>query len=149
MTHVARSIFMRAPAAAIYALTQDVARWPELLPHYRWVRVLEEAERERLVEMAARRDFIPVRWTARQRLFPEQPRIEFEHVGGWTTGMRVAWTFEALPGGTRVSIAHAVNCVRVPIAREWFGRHVVADFFVQPIAGKTLARVKEIVETRG
>ena len=40
----------------------DVERWPALLPHYRWVRMLERRGDGGLVEMAAWRPFGPVRY---------------------------------------------------------------------------------------
>ncbi|HEV2878929.1 MAG TPA: SRPBCC family protein, partial [Candidatus Eremiobacteraceae bacterium] len=61
ITH--QSIDVDASAADIYALAQDVANWPLILPHYRYVRVLRETSNERVAIMAARRNWIPVRWT--------------------------------------------------------------------------------------
>src|SRR2546430_5718103 len=99
-------MLMSAAPAAIYALAAAVENWPELLPHYRWVRVLRSDGDWRLVEMAARRDRIPVRWWAEQRLDLQTPRITFRHVRGATTGMDVAWSFEQANGGTLVRIIH-------------------------------------------
>src|SRR5688572_8192319 len=99
-------IWMRAPAAAVYRLAAEVERWPELLPHYRWVTLLERAGNRKLVEMAASRDGIPVSWQAVQELFPEVPRITFMHVKGVTRGMAVEWSFREVDGGTLVRIDH-------------------------------------------
>ena len=76
-------------------MASAVDAWPRLLPHYRWVTVLEGGPTERLVEMAAHRDGFPVRWTARQRLEPHQHRIHFTHVRGISRGMDVTWFLEA------------------------------------------------------
>jgi ribosome-associated toxin RatA of RatAB toxin-antitoxin module len=144
--HAERSVDIKAPAAAIYALAQDVARWPQILPHYRWVKVLREGDGERVVEMAARRDWFPVRWTALQTLDPATPRIDFTHLSGWTKGMAVAWLFEPRGDGTRVTIVHDLDYARRPLMGEWFGRRIVGDYFIQSIAGRTLARMKELAE---
>jgi len=144
--HAERFVDIKAPAAAIYALAQDVARWPSILSHYRWVKVLCEGTDERVVEMAARRDWIPVRWTARQTLDPATPRIGFTHLSGWTKGMQVMWRFEPHDGGTRVTIVHDLDFAHRPLLGEWFGRNVVGEFFIQSIAGRTLARMKELAE---
>lgn len=144
--HAERSVDIAAPAAAIYALAQDVARWPAILPHYRWVKVLEERNGERIVEMAARRDWIPVRWKARQTLDPATPRIGFTHLSGWTKGMAVEWTFKAEGGRTRVTIVHDLDDSGNPILSGWFGRRIVGEFFIQSIAGRTLARMKDLAE---
>jgi ribosome-associated toxin RatA of RatAB toxin-antitoxin module len=144
--HAEQIIDIDAPAATIYAIAQDVARWPEILPHYRFVKVLRESDDMRIVEMAARRDWIPVRWTALQTLDPKTPRIEFKHLSGWTKGMEVAWIFEPRRHGTRVKIVHELKRPAHRFVVEWFERAVVGDFFIQSIAGRTLARMKQLSE---
>jgi ribosome-associated toxin RatA of RatAB toxin-antitoxin module len=143
--HAERTVDIQAPAHVIYALAQDVSRWPAILPHYRWVSVLRESGGTRVVDMAARRGWIPVRWTALQTLDPESPRIGFKHLSGWTRGMTVSWLFEPKGRGTRVTIVHDLEYPRRGLG-EWFGRRVVGDFFIQSIAGRTLARMKELAE---
>lgn len=136
---------MRAPAAAIYPLAAEVERWPELLPHYRWVRLLERDGNRKLVEMAASRDGIPVSWRAVQQLYPEVPRITFRHVKGVTRGMDVAWTFHAQDGGTLVRIEHELT-FRWPLIGAWVAEQVIGPQFIENIAGKTLRRIKHLVE---
>jgi len=114
-------------------------RWPRRLPHYRYVTVLQQSERARVAIMAARRDWIPVRWTAQERLLPEVPRIEFTHLSGWARGMEVAWTFDPIPGGTRVTILHDLDALRLPLVRSRWGRDIISTMFIQPIARRTLA----------
>ena len=50
-------IRMRAPVERVLAAAADVERWPALLGHYRWVRMLERGADGGLVEMAAWRPF--------------------------------------------------------------------------------------------
>jgi ribosome-associated toxin RatA of RatAB toxin-antitoxin module len=148
--HTKNEILIRAEAAEIYGLAAPVERWPELLPHYRWVRVLEEdGEGRRLVEMAALRNFIPVRWQAEQLLFPDAPRIVFRHVGGVTKGMEVEWVFAPEGDGVvRVSILHDLErgLAGWPLVGGVVSDRVVGPFFVSNIAGKTLRRIKELAE---
>jgi ribosome-associated toxin RatA of RatAB toxin-antitoxin module len=146
ITH--QSIAVHAPPDAIYALAQDVANWPRILPHYRYVRVLSETDEDRVAVMAAWRDWIPVRWTAAQHLLPAIPRIEFTHLSGWATGMRVAWIFDRIPGGTRVMISHDLTTLRLPLMRTRMGREIIARHFIGPIASRTLSRMKAVVESR-
>ena len=50
---------IRAPASRVFAAAVAVERWPEILPHYRWVtRQGREADAE-IVEMAAWRQLMP------------------------------------------------------------------------------------------
>jgi uncharacterized membrane protein len=142
--HTETSIIMQAAPGDIYPVAAAVERWPELLPHYRWVRVLRAYAGCRLVEMAAHRDGIPVRWWAEQRLDPAVPRITFEHVRGVTAGMSVAWSFEPGDAGTLVRIQHDFN-PGWPLG-VWIAQHVIGPFFIENIAGKTLRRIKQLVE---
>ncbi len=146
--HTENEIFIRADIAEIYQLAAPVERWPEILPHYRWVRVLADNGDRRLVEMAARRDRIPVRWRAEQRLFPEEPRITFRHVGGVTKGMEVKWVFEPTEqGGVRVAILHDLPRLHgLPLLGDLAAHRIVGPLFVKDIAGKTLRRIKELAE---
>ena len=146
MMHAQRSIDIAAPAQTVYAFAQDIGRWPQLLPHYRYVTVTREQPSSRIAVMAARRGWIPVRWTTEQRLDPVTPRIEFTHLSGWTAGMKVAWIFAPIAGGTRVSIIHDLDFRRIPLVGSWIGERIIGDFFIQSIAGKTLARMKELAE---
>jgi ribosome-associated toxin RatA of RatAB toxin-antitoxin module len=139
--------WMRAPVATIYPLAAEVERWPELLPHYRWVRLLERSGNRKLVDMAASRDGIPVSWQALQTLYPDAPRIEFRHVRGVTRGMEVAWTFQPLDGGTLVRIEHRLD-LRWPLIGPWAAEHVIGPLFVEHIARKTLRRIKRLAEAR-
>ena len=146
MMRTATSLDFAADPRAIYDMVEDIGRWPKLLPHYRSVEVLHEAPAERVAVMAARRGSIPVRWTAAERLFPAVPRIEFTHLAGWTKGMEVAWRFEPVAAGTRVTIDHELDLRRVPLIGDWIARKVIGDFFIHSIATATLARFKQLLE---
>jgi ribosome-associated toxin RatA of RatAB toxin-antitoxin module len=133
-------IRMRAPAERIFALAAEVERWPELLPHYRYVRRLAAENGERRFAMGARRGLIPLRWEAIQRPSPAHHTIEFSHVGGVTRGMEVAWRLEPIGERVEVSIEHELR-TRWPL----FGG-VVASF-VEAVAGRTLRRIKTLAES--
>jgi ribosome-associated toxin RatA of RatAB toxin-antitoxin module len=131
-------ITIAAPPLRIFERASDTQHWPQMLPHYRYVRVLDSDGSRCVVEMAARRGKIPVRWRAEQINDPEKPQIFFRHLGGWTRGMRVYWRFTALHNGkTRVRIDHELNSPLAPF---------IGRFFIDPIATRTLARMKELCE---
>ena len=140
-------IQMRADPNTIFALAAGVEDWPRILPHYRWVRLLRKEGRRRLVEMAASRDGIPVRWTAVQELDPAERRIIFRHVKGITRGMDVAWTLTPNEAGVLVAIWHAFH-PRWPLVPDALVSLVVGRFFVDSIAVKTLRRIKALAEQR-
>src|SRR5688572_26867841 len=89
------TIDIRGPLPRIVALAADVERWPQILPHYRWVTLLGGGGDRKVVEMAARRGRIPVRWRAVQEIDRTGPTpvIAYRHIWGVTRGMDVAWTF--------------------------------------------------------
>ena len=134
-----------APLERIFPLAEEVERWPERLPHYRYVRRLPAENGERRFAMGARRGPIPVRWEAIQRPLPDERRIEFTHTGGVTRGMRVAWRFEPNEGGWHVSIEHQLD-LAWPLIGGFAARRVIGPQFVEAIARRTLGRVKELAE---
>ncbi|MBV8749418.1 MAG: SRPBCC family protein [Candidatus Eremiobacteraeota bacterium] len=145
MTTTRNSVEIAAPAETIYELAAATERWPEILPHYRYVRVLERYGATRVVAMSAWQDVFPLRWVAEQTNDPATPHIAFRHVRGWTRGMDVDWIFEPTAAGTRVTIEHRLQFL-FPVASEWLGRHLVSDYFVHGVAARTLARVKALAE---
>ena len=148
MTTTRNTVEIAAPPQAVYALGAATERWPEILPHYRYVRVLERHGATRVVAMSAWQDVFPLRWVAEQTNDPATPHIAFHHVRGWTRGMDVDWIFEPTASGTRVTIEHRLRFL-FPVAAEWLGQHLVSDYFIHGVAAKTLARVKVLAEGRG
>ena len=133
----------------IVALAADVERWPEILPHYRWVTLLEGGGDRKVVEMAARRDRIPVKWWAIQEIVRDGPTpvITYRHIGGVTKGMEVAWTFNPQADGRSylVRIHHDFR-PPWPVVGGFVADRVIGPYFVAAIAGKTLATIKALVE---
>ena len=142
------SVHVRAPATLVYELARDLERWPDLLPHYRDVRVVERHDDGSLTaRMLATRQLIralgyglPMAWRARFQAFPDDLRLRFQHRGGATNGMDVTWRIEPAPDGCNVTIEHLFE----PRMPGW-GAFVDA-VFVRPIAGRTLATFKAIAE---
>jgi ribosome-associated toxin RatA of RatAB toxin-antitoxin module len=143
--HTENQLVMNASPDRIFRLASMVERWPDILPHYRWVEVLEAQGDRKRVAMAARRGRIPVSWVADETLFPTEPRIAFRHVGGVTRGMDVEWHFEPQPGGTLVRIAHDLE-LPWPVIGPTVAQGLIGPHFVAAIAGQTLRRIRELAE---
>ena len=140
---------MTAPYERIFALAADVERWPEILPHYRYVRPVPDPNGERRFAMGARRGPIPVRWEAIQRPKPGQRTIEFVHTGGVTRGMWVAWRFEEGDDGVLdVCIEHRLE-LAWPIVGRIAAERVIGPHFVEAIAGRTLRTIRRLAEAGG
>ncbi|TVR74227.1 MAG: hypothetical protein EA415_06200 [Sphaerobacteraceae bacterium] len=147
--HTETSIHIKADPMTVYRYAAATERWPEILPHYRWVHLLDQEGNNKLVEMAANRNFYianwPVRWWAKQTNIAEEPRVTFTHVGGITKGMEVEWLFEPTDDGVKVTIVHDL-VLKWPIIGGFAATWVVGPLFVDAIAGTTLRRVKELIE---
>lgn len=148
---------VKSRLATIFQLAIDVERWPELLPHYRYVRFREHAtDGGGIVEMSANRPFGPWNWPtswisqmAVQRKSPkggDEPRIRFRHIGGITTGMEVEWSFHPVKGGTRVRIVHVWNGPTWPMVGGVAATSVIGPVFVHGIASRTLAGLAAVAE---
>lgn len=144
---MSNEILMRGPVERIFALAAEVERWPEILPHYRWVKLIDQDGNRKIVEMAARRDWIPVQWTSVQELQPEANRIIFRHIKGVTRGMYVEWRLAPTAEGVHVSIYHTWQPAW-PLMSEPAAR-LIGELFVSNIAGKTLRRIGALVEQEG
>jgi len=149
--HSSVSLWIAAPVERVFHLVADLERWPERLPHYRYVRVLGQSHGVTRARMSARRGVIPVFWEAEQTPDRAAGTIHFRHVGGVTRGMEVLWTLrperEGTREGTRASITHDLEFRMgpAPVGR-FLAERVIARQFIEPIAGKTLRRFKSIAE---
>ncbi len=142
-------ITIDAPAARIYDLAAHIERWPQILPHYRYVTLLRDEGATRLAEMAASRDGFPVKWVSIEELFPERHGIRFRHVRGITRGMDVEWIIEPAPHGGAGMLVRIVHAFDPPWPRPLgplVARYIVGGLFVHNIANKTLRRIKELAE---
>jgi hypothetical protein len=148
--HTENAIEIEADLERIVALAAEVERWPEILPHYRSVTLVEGGGDRKVVEMRARRDRWPVRWRAIQEVdrCGGMPVIRYRHIGGVTRGMEVAWTFERSGSGYLVRIGHDLD-LRWPLVGRFVGDRIIGPYFVAYIAGRTLATIKRIAESAG
>lgn len=137
-------IRISAPLDRVFELGAAVERWPELLPHYRYVRRLSAPDGERRFAMGARRGPIPVRWQAVQRPLRAEQRIEFRHTGGVTRGMQVAWLLREADGTTHVTIEHELR-IGWPLVGG-VAATLIRRGFIEPIARRTLRTIKRLAE---
>ena len=144
---------MRAPLERVFTAASEVERWPDLLPHYRWVRRLDGS----LVEMAAWRPFgvfkYPTWWVSEMTLDQPAGEIRYRHVRGITRGMKVVWRMVEVGGGDRgseggvdVEIVHSWEGPRWPLIGGLAANLVIGPVFIHGIASRTLAGIKETVE---
>ena len=141
---------VRAPLERVFTVAAAVERWPEFLPHYRWVRRLEGS----LVEMAAWRPFgvlqYPTWWVSEMTLDRAAGEIRYRHVRGITRGMNVVWKLVEVGGGSGggvdVEIAHTWDGPNWPLIGRLAADLLIGPVFIHGIASRTLAGIKRAVE---
>ena len=137
---------MRAPREEIFETAADLSRWPEILPHYRYIRYYERSPELNVVKMAAVRSGIPISWVSEQRIDRDRCEVRFRHLKAFTKGMDVLWTFEDTPDGVRVSIVHDL-AFRIPVLAPLADR-IIGGFFIGHVAERTLECMKRYLEPR-
>jgi len=141
------SIVIRAPLEKVFQTTANLLLWPSILPHYRWVRVLESTDDGLIVKMAARRAGLPIQWTSRFRVDAAARELHFQHLKAFTRGMNVKWTYTPAPGGVLVKISHELN--RPSALGRWFANRVLGGLLIAPVATLTLMSFKQHLEQNG
>jgi len=141
---------MRAPADRVFRAAADVERWPELLPHYRWVTMRERRSDGGIVEMAAWRPFgvfnYPTWWVSEMRVEPSLLEVRYRHVEGITRGMDVVWRVASAGVLTDVEIVHEWDGPDWPLIRRPAAEWLIGPVFVHGIASRTLAGIRRFVE---
>lgn len=144
--HKTNSIIMHVPREEIFEAAADLSRWPDFLPHYRYIKYLERGPERNLVVMAATRSGIPITWTSEQIIDRNAVEVRFNHLKAFTKGMQVVWTFRETPAGILVEIAHDMK-FRVP-ALAPLADPIIGDFFIHHVANRTLRCMKTHLEAR-
>jgi ribosome-associated toxin RatA of RatAB toxin-antitoxin module len=143
-------IRMRAPVEQVFQAAADVERWPVLLSHYRWVRMLKRDGARGVVEMAAWRPFgvfkYPTWWVSEMWLDREAPAVHYRHIRGITRGMDVVWRFEPVREQTEVTILHEWRGPSWPLIGAAAARWIIGPVFIHGIASRTLAGIAAFVE---
>jgi ribosome-associated toxin RatA of RatAB toxin-antitoxin module len=144
------TVLVSAPPDRVFHWASAVERWPEILPHYRWVRMVERQGEGGLVEMAAWRPFGPLRWptwwASEMSVDRARREVRYRHVRGITTGMDVLWTVDAEGSGTRATIVHEWDGPAWPLIRRPAAEWVIGPIFVHGIASRTLAGIAAAAE---
>ena len=137
---------INASRDAVFRLAAEVDRWPEILPHYRWVKKWQ-VDGHIITEMAAKRDFILLKWLSIQEVDAERCVIRYRHIGGATTGMDVEWLFlENGPKVTAVVIHEWHPTWWLPAAIRRGITFLIGELFIRVVADRTLRHIKRQAE---
>ena len=139
--------FTAATPQRAFEVGADVEGWPDILPHYRWVKFRKkESFGTGVVEMAAWRPFgiakYPTWWVSEMWCDPEVPVVHYRHIDGITKGMDVRWEFHPTDGGTNIRIVHEwPHGPAWPLIGKFAAKAVIGPVFIHAIASRTLAGV--------
>lgn len=126
-------------------MAQDILRWPETLPHYRKV---TDAGRDPvgrpLYQVTVRCGGLPVSWKAVCDVEETGLELRFEHLTGWTKGMKEIWTFTPTRDGTRAEIVQELK-FRVGLLAGLV-EPPLGVLVVRSNARKSLSSLKQIAE---
>lgn len=147
-------VTIHAPLGHVFRLATDIERWPKILPHYRWVRMLERRADGGRVEMAAWRPFgpaplrYPTWWVSEMWIEPdgERPVIRYRHIAGVTAGMDVRWLLSGHGADVAVEIVHQWTGPAWPVIGRVAANLVIGPVFVHGIASRTLAGIRRRAE---
>ncbi len=140
------SIHIKAPRERVFEVTSNLENWCPMLPHYRHINFLQRSPDllTNTVKMACWRGLIPISWHSIHEVKPDIMEVHFTHLKAFTKGMKVIWTYAPTDGGTNVQITHDLKFrIRflAPLCEPLIGHG-----FVEPVARKTLATFKAILE---
>jgi hypothetical protein len=146
------TIRIAAPPERVWPFAAEPERWPEILPHYRWVtRSRGNRGGDGIIEMAAWRPFgtlnWPTWWESEMWVDAARHEVRYRHVRGITRGMDVLWTITPDgKGGSDVRIVHEWTGPAWPLIGGIAARVVIGPVFVHGIASRTLAGVRRAAE---
>lgn len=137
-----------------FHVAADVEGWPDILPHYRWVRFhRKDGFADGVVEMAAWRHFGPAGWptwwVSEMEHDADAREVRYRHIDGITTGMDVIWKVAPLEDGrVHLSIVHEWTGPAWPLLGGLAADVVIGPVFINHIAGRTLAGIAAAAEAR-
>jgi ribosome-associated toxin RatA of RatAB toxin-antitoxin module len=139
MSVISNSIEMNAAPEEVFRVVSDLVSWPRYLPHYRWIRVLENQADHMLVRMACYRGWIPIDWVSKFSADSKTLKLYFSHQKAWTRGMEVVWHLDAISNAkkTKVTISHNLDPVSKRLG-PWAANAIVGHGFIDYVATRTL-----------
>jgi ribosome-associated toxin RatA of RatAB toxin-antitoxin module len=115
VARVEASVLIRAPRDRVYALAQDVERFPEFMPDLESVTVLERRPGATVTQWVGRVQGRKIRWVEEDEWDDARGVCTFRQRSGDFAHYAGTWTFEATPEGTRTRLVVDYE-IEIPLA---------------------------------
>ncbi len=120
MPFVAVTMEVAAPAREVYELAKQQERFPDFMPDVESVTVLERHPDRVLAQWKTLIEDAPIEWLEEDRFDDVAVRIDYRLIEGDLETFEGSWTFEAVPGGTLVTLGVTYD-FGVPTLAELIG----------------------------
>jgi len=151
MVNVENTVVINAPREEVFSLACDFESWPEFMPSYKEVKIVQRSEDRMVIERKGEVRGKPVFWKSEVRLEPPN-MIKARQVEGPIPDMEAEWFFEALNGETKIVLIHSFEHkkvpligAKIPLIGEIIARLIAAKV-VRRMAQETLEAIKRRVE---
>jgi ribosome-associated toxin RatA of RatAB toxin-antitoxin module len=137
MRHFTRSALVAAPAARLYALINDVERYPEFVPWCVGARVISRAPGEVVAALDIKRSVLKTSFTTRNTL--EEPhRITMQLLDGPFRSLSGRWTLTPIADASGASL----GC-RVELQMSFEFANAVSAALLESVFEQTVASLVE------
>lgn len=115
MAQVEATAVIRAPLHEVYALAKDVESFPEFVPDLESVRILERRNGDTVSEWVGIVQGRKIRWVEEDEWDDAAHVGRFHQREGDFTVYQGTWSFEAVPGGTKMRLVVEFE-ISIPLA---------------------------------
>ncbi len=144
MISVRNEIIVDASVSVVFNVASDMERYPEFIPAYKKVRIVEQDGQRMIIERVGLVGKREVKWKSEVMIEAEKT-ITAVQLEGPLKGMMIKWQFEERDGRTRILLVHDFEYKRIPLIGNLIARLIIARM-VSRMADETLAGIKRRVE---
>lgn len=144
MIKVRNTVVINAPRDEVFSVASDFERWPEFMPSYKEVKIVERTEDKMVIERMGQVIGKPAFWKSEVSLEPPK-MIKAKQVKGPIPDMDIEWLFEELDGETKIVLVHNFEYKKIPLIGGIIGRLIAAKI-VRRMAQETLEDIKRRIE---
>jgi len=144
MISVKNEIIIDAPLSVVFNIASDVEKYPEFIPTYKKVKIIEQDGERMIVQREGMAWGKLVNWSSEVWISPNIS-IKAIQLEGLLQGMRIEWQFEEIDDRTRILLVHNFEYKRIPFIGNLIARFIIARI-VSRMAEETLKGIKGMSE---